>query len=147
MTTARTLRLFLGLTAALALAACHGDTSTGPAPHSGPPRYNNPSALIDAHAQALTNRDLEAYTNLLDESFRYFPQSEDLSQLPWMTGDSWGRADELGMIGHMFDPHFQPPRKRTRGALPRSTPPSASWTSSRRPRAADTPSRRTPCSE
>ncbi|MFN8178375.1 MAG: hypothetical protein U0167_10610 [bacterium] len=108
MTTPRTLSLFLGLTAALALAACHDDTSTGPPTHSGPPRYNNPNALIDAHASALTNRDLAAYTNLLDEGFQYFPQSEDLADLTWLTGDSWGRADELGMIGHMFDPDFQP---------------------------------------
>jgi hypothetical protein len=73
-----------------------------------PSRYSDPTALIAAHAAALNNRDLEDYTSLLDESFQYFPQSQDLFDFPWMTGDSWGRTDEVGMIRHMFDPNFQP---------------------------------------
>ncbi|MFN8178374.1 MAG: hypothetical protein U0167_10605 [bacterium] len=73
-----------------------------------PPRYTDPTALIAAHAAALTDRDLEDYASLLDGSFQYFPQPQDLSDLPWMTGSSWGRSDELEMIRHMFDPSYEP---------------------------------------
>jgi hypothetical protein len=73
-----------------------------------PPQYSDPNALVAAHAAALGNRDLEAYTSLLDDAFAYFPQTADLQDLVWMTGDSWGRADETTMIRHIFDPDFQP---------------------------------------
>jgi hypothetical protein len=97
------------------LSLAMGRSSTGPSwatvrswyrdPATG---SSDPNEVVAAHAAALTNRDLAAYTSLLDENFRYFPQSQDLQDLPWMTGNSWDRAEELGMIGHMFDPDFQP---------------------------------------
>jgi len=107
MTRTRPLFVLLAFAAALGLTACVTDPSSTPAPNNRG-KYTNPDSLIAAHASALSRRDLDAYTKLLDDDFRYYPQTQDLQDMPWVTGDSWGKADELGMIAHMFDPHFQP---------------------------------------
>lgn len=102
----------------LSRAATRGST-TNPAPSWGvvqswyrerPPRVSNPDALIAAHAAALCARDLDAYASLLDDAFEFFPQAQDLIDFPWMTGESWDSAEELGMIRHMFDPDYASPQ-------------------------------------
>jgi ketosteroid isomerase-like protein len=67
-----------------------------------------PTEVVLAHASALTRRDFDAYAALLHPDFEYVPQSMDITDLPWLTPDQpWDRAEELGMIAHMFDPDFQ----------------------------------------
>jgi hypothetical protein len=62
-----------------------------------------------AHEKALDQQDYALYEKLLHPDFEYFPQSEDLTDFPWLTGgDSWGRTDELQMIKNMFDDNFTP---------------------------------------
>lgn len=102
--------------AAWALAGCGDDSVSPPPGGSGGTDLTEPTAVIAAHAQALSDRDLEAYGALLvapaggrgdNPEFRYYPQSEDLADFPWLQGnDYWGRTEELAIIGHMFDPEF-----------------------------------------
>lgn len=98
---------------------CGDEPPTAPG-NPEPPGYTDPSALVLAHAQALTSQDYAKYEKLLAEDFEYFPQAEDLTDFPWLQGgdvsdfpwlataDSWGRTEELRMIGHMFDDDFKP---------------------------------------
>jgi hypothetical protein len=86
-----------------------------------PTNLTDPVAVIDSHAAALGQKNLAAYTALLEPDpstrsvepgFRFYPLDTDADQFPWMTGDFWGAADELQFIGNMFDPEFsgaQPP--------------------------------------
>ena len=93
----------------LALGGCPTDPDSDPLNVQDPPGYTDPAAVINAHAQALTKQDYAKYEKLLTEDFEYFPQSEDLIDFPWLQGQiSWGRTDELQMIGHMFDDAFEP---------------------------------------
>lgn len=61
---------------------------------------------IELYAFAWEERRLDLYDPLLHDAFEYFPQQEDIADLPWMQGTSWGRTDELRMAEHMFDPEF-----------------------------------------
>ncbi|MGQ0720621.1 MAG: hypothetical protein ACT4PE_03480 [Candidatus Eiseniibacteriota bacterium] len=86
-----------------------------------PTNLTDPAAVIGSHAAALGAKNLDAYTALLEPEpagrsaeagFRFYPLDTDAAQFPWMTGDSWGAADELRFMGNMFDPEFsgaQPP--------------------------------------
>jgi hypothetical protein len=38
--------------------------------------------------------------------FRFYPRSEDLAQLRWLIGDSWGYARESGMLRNMLDASY-----------------------------------------
>ncbi len=99
-------------------AACSDDKGTGPEPEPEPEGiptdHTEPDALITAYAAAINASDYDAYMALLEPEsgarapvgFRFVPRSDDLSDFPWMVGDSWGRADEAIMIGNMFDPAF-----------------------------------------
>lgn len=99
------LRLVLAALLAASLAAC---SENGPsAPEPGPAQIADAASLVAAHAAALAARDYDAYAALLHPDFEYVPQSADLADLPWVTPDApWLLDDELGMIGHMFDPNF-----------------------------------------
>jgi hypothetical protein len=66
----------------------------------------DPSAVIQAFEEAHRLQDFEAYAALLDEEFEFVPLEFDADDLPWLAGDSWGRSEELTMIGHLFDPTF-----------------------------------------
>ena len=93
----------------LAVGGCPTDPDSDPLNVQDPPGYTDPAAMINAHAQALTKQDYAKYEKLLTEDFEYHPQSEDLIDFPWLQGRvSWSRADELQMIGHMFDDDFHP---------------------------------------
>jgi hypothetical protein len=109
-----------GLILAAALLAGCGDDSVSPPPDDGTGNdgwnFTEPAAVIAAHAEALTERRIDMYTALLvpppdgrgeGDEFRYYPRSDDLDDFPWLNGnDFWGRDEELGILGHMFDPNF-----------------------------------------
>jgi hypothetical protein len=86
-----------------------------------PTNLTDPSTVVTSHAAALGARNLDAYMALLEPDatgrsvtpgFRFYPLDTDADLFPWMTGPSWGTADESRLIGNMFDPEFagnQPP--------------------------------------
>lgn len=84
-------------------------------PLTPPPDPPEPTVLprdsvdhaIEAYALAWTNKRLPDYQELLHANFEYFPQTRDLVEFPWLAGaPSWGRTEELGMAGNMFDEDF-----------------------------------------
>ena len=80
---------------------------TGPGPTTVPLR-NSVQGAIDLYAYVWTNKDYDRYQQVLNNDFEYFPQTVDLHDFPWLTGDSWGRTEELQMAHNMFNPDFQP---------------------------------------
>jgi hypothetical protein len=102
-----------------AIAGC-GDTTgpfdTRPSPFGPgePAGYTTPEEVVEAHARALTYRRLDWYFALLepwpagraDEGFRYYPQTGDLDDFPWMAGVFWDLDEEIDMISNMFDESF-----------------------------------------
>ena len=63
---------------------------------------------LELYAYVWTNRDYDRYQQLLHDDFLYYPQSQDLHDMPWILGDSWGRTLELQIARNMFNPDFQP---------------------------------------
>lgn len=102
------------LAAVLALPGCSKDSD--PAAPDGPPAgYTQPAEAVEAWADALSAKDLEQVTRLLEPAaparteagFRFYPQPQDLAYIPWLEGrDSWDREDELIILGHMMDPEY-----------------------------------------
>lgn len=78
-------------------------------------RHTDPAALLAAHAQATSERNLEAYETLLvkpgDEGlpFEYYPKAVDAGDLPWMEGDCWDYDTEIDIMTNMFDPDYASP--------------------------------------
>ena len=70
-----------------------------------PPR-NTVSGAIQQYAYIWENKLLPEYEALLHDDFEYFPQSTDVSDFPWLNGDSWARTEEVGMARNMFDKDF-----------------------------------------
>lgn len=66
----------------------------------------DPAAVIQSFEEAHRFLDFDAYVALLDEEFEFVPLEFDADDFPWLVGDSWGRNEELTMIGHLFDPTF-----------------------------------------
>ena len=93
--------------AALGLVGCITDPDQAPKLHD-PAGYTEPATFVQAYATALQERNLDHYQKLLADDFAYFPPASDIAGLLWLTGDSWGYADEVGMIAHMMDPGFVP---------------------------------------
>jgi hypothetical protein len=102
---------------AASLAACSADGPPFGLDDGGaaPVVRRTPGEVVAAYAEALSARDFETYASLLEPEpdsgraaagFRYYPLQEQLDELPWMQADSWDRAEELGMIGHMMDSTF-----------------------------------------
>ncbi len=74
-----------------------------------PPR-TSVSGAIDQYAFIWANKRFPEYEQLLHDNFEYFPQITDLDDFPWLGGDpSWGRTEELGMAGNMFNEAFVSP--------------------------------------
>ncbi len=108
----RRMPALLGLVAALvAFSGCPlspesgGDDDDGPIDDRVPERKSVQGA-VDLFSFAWANQRLDLYEDLLHDSFEYFPQSDDLDDFPWITEDSWGRTEELGMASNMFDDAF-----------------------------------------
>lgn len=66
--------------------------------------------LLAAHLEALCERDAARYSATLADDFQFFPRSQDLVDMPWLPGLSWGRTDELQMIEHMCDSTYVSPQ-------------------------------------
>lgn len=106
--------LLFAFLAAAPLAGCGSDDNPAdpePDPPGPPPGYTSAAEAVQAWGAALTARDLAAVDKLLEPDpagraeagFRFHPQTLDLDDFPWMTGDSWSRAEELAILGHMTD--------------------------------------------
>jgi len=91
-----------------AIAACGDDDDNPQAPNPDEiaTDLTDPAQVIEAHEKALAKKNLAAYEALLDSDFEFFPLERDAEDFPWMTGESWPRSEELGIIGNMFDPNF-----------------------------------------
>jgi len=96
------------------LAGCGSDSPSGPGGSSIATDHTEPAALFAAWAETLEQRDLVAYEALLEDDadgraatgFRYQPPAADAAHWPWMLGRStWGRDEELAMIGNLLDPN------------------------------------------
>jgi hypothetical protein len=86
---------------------------TGAEAAPDPPDRNDPWVLLERHVRAMESRNAFEYAGQLavpgdhgpnDPGFRFFPVPTDF--FPWMTDPWWDRTEEVGMIGHMFDPGF-----------------------------------------
>ncbi|MCA9754099.1 MAG: hypothetical protein KC591_18005 [Gemmatimonadetes bacterium] len=96
-------------------AGCGKDSVTNPnVAQPDPTDLTVPAEVVTAIETALNELDVDTYAALLEETpiaraeagFRYYPQSSDLQDFPWITGDFWSREEELDMIGNMCDPEF-----------------------------------------
>jgi hypothetical protein len=65
-----------------------------------------PRSVIESHARAFNDKNLEAYLALLAPDFRFYVRDDDAQDLPWISGDSWGLEDETRIISNMMDPNF-----------------------------------------
>lgn len=78
-------------------------------------KHTEPHTLIDAHAQAISLRNIAAYEALLVPSgddalpFEFCPRAGDVPDFPWMQGDCWDYETEIDMMTNMFDPEFSSP--------------------------------------
>lgn len=74
-----------------------------------PPR-NSVSGAVQQYEFIWKNKRYDDYVALLHDDFEYFPTPSDLGDpngdLAWITGDSYGRTEELGMARNMFDENF-----------------------------------------
>jgi hypothetical protein len=93
--------------AALVLIAGCADSQRTAGPEPSPDDFTDPAEFLQAHADALHDRDLDRYAALLASDFEFEPTSDDLLDLPWITPASpWSRALELIAIGNMMNPEF-----------------------------------------
>ncbi|MGQ0720377.1 MAG: hypothetical protein ACT4PE_02245 [Candidatus Eiseniibacteriota bacterium] len=63
-------------------------------------------------SQVWSNQVYSELEKLLHQGFRFYPLDTDADQFPWLTGDFWGRTEELAFASNMFDDNFsglQPP--------------------------------------
>jgi hypothetical protein len=77
--------------------------------------HTDPAALVAAHAEAMSARDLQAYDALLVQpgkgaaGFEFCPKVMDAYDLPWLDGKCWDYETEMTIITHMFDPNYLSP--------------------------------------
>jgi hypothetical protein len=87
----------------------------GDATGSVDPELTDPEDVVQAHAQATSERNLEAYAALLFpalagvDAFAFYPRALDAGDLPWLVGGCWDRATEIGIMTNMFDPSYASP--------------------------------------
>ncbi len=109
--------LLLAILVTAPLAGCGKDDNPAdpePDPPGPPPGYSTAAEAVQAWAQALSAKDPVAVDKLLEPDpagrtaagFRFYPPSQDIGDFPWMTEESWSRAEELAMLGHMMDSTF-----------------------------------------
>ncbi len=97
---------------ALAAAECESLKATGPISDpdpngdGDPAGYTEPAALVQAFAAAHEERDYAAYESLLHDAFEFRLRASDVDDFPWLSGDSWGRTQELQIAAHLFDPNY-----------------------------------------
>lgn len=80
--------------------------------------HTDPAAVVAAHAEAMSARDLQAYDALLAQpgksaaGFEFCPRAMDVYSLPWLEGDCWDYEAEIAIITHMFDPNYSSPEAK-----------------------------------
>ena len=82
-----------------------GDDKTDPGNTVAPER-DTVEGAVALFEWVWQNKNYDEYEQLLHTEFAYYPQNTDLEDFPWMQGDSWSRAEELGIARNMFDPAF-----------------------------------------
>jgi hypothetical protein len=87
------------------LSGCADETPTGN-PDPGPTGATTPAAAVEGHARSMEAKDFDAYAALLAPDFEFFPRDDDLVDFPWLSGNAWDLAEELGIIGNMMDPAY-----------------------------------------
>jgi len=70
------------------------------------PTRDTIDGVLRVYEFAWQQKRLPEYEQLLHARFEYFPQEDDVGDLPWLQGSSWGRTDELRMAANMFNPEF-----------------------------------------
>lgn len=78
----------------------------GPGPDPRLPPRNTVTGAVAQYAFVWENQLLPDYELLLHSDFEFFPQSTDLTDFPWLTGDSWGRTEEINIARNMFNDDF-----------------------------------------
>jgi hypothetical protein len=79
-----------------------------------PTDYADPDSLLDAHARALTRRNVEGYLALLEKpsssnpGFEFCVRDADLAYIPWLREPCWDYEVEADIIRNMRDPDFVP---------------------------------------
>lgn len=79
------------------------------------PELTDPEAVVQAHAKATSEMNLEAYATLLfpslagADAFAFCPKPGDAADLPWLVGGCWDRATEIGIMTNMFDSDYSSP--------------------------------------
>lgn len=104
---------------ALLCAGCSGESPTAPAAPTDTGSeietdLTDPSAVIAAHAQALSERNAAAYAALLDSEFQFYARGESVaggsSDFPWLETSTlpnpWGRAQELQLIERLLNEDY-----------------------------------------
>ena len=108
----RSVPVLIGLAAMLAfMPGClfSPDDDDGPPDETRIPERTSAQGAVKQYAYIWTHKLLPEYESLLHDEFEYFPYVEDPNDFPWMTGDSWGRTEELGMARNMFDEEYVDP--------------------------------------
>jgi hypothetical protein len=82
------------------------DSNSGPTETRFTARRNSVLGAIEWVAQSWAQKRFPEYQEILHDEFEFFIRDDDAVDLPWVTGDSWGRTDELRIAGNMFDESF-----------------------------------------
>ena len=97
----------LGLLVSLSGCPLTPDDSSGPGDTTRfTARRNSPEGAIEWVAQAWAQKRLPEYQQVLHDEFEFFIRDDDAGEFPWMTGNSWGRTEELDIAKNMFDENF-----------------------------------------
>jgi hypothetical protein len=73
------------------------------------PERTTVDSTVDYYAFVWENRLYNEYSDVLHPNYEFYPLDEDAQDFPWLTGDSWGRTEELRMAANLFNPEFEPP--------------------------------------
>ncbi len=104
--------LMVAMVAALAALGCADESDPGLGADDGTDDgsssidFTDPLAVAQGHASAWGAKSLGDLSDLLAADFQFFPLADDAADFPWITGESWDRATELGIGANMFDPVF-----------------------------------------
>jgi hypothetical protein len=83
-----------------------GDSGTEPPPCGVCIRRDTIEHTIDYFEIVWRHSLYLEYEEILHDQFEFVPLERDAADIPWMTGSSWSRTEELTIASHMFDPNF-----------------------------------------
>lgn len=78
----------------------------GDPPDTIAPERTTVQGAVDLFEFVWANKRVDLYDQLLHAEFEYFPQSDDVDDFEWLTGESWPRTAEITIATNMFDPAF-----------------------------------------